>query len=270
MTNSLPKVELKLNEENELSFRLSIEGSDSLDTKPVFRFVMTEADSDRGWIFPGKSEGDDLVNVRIPSLKETFSPTKKYFGKLEVIVGSHYFNPTEILVEFNTPLSVSAIPVTTSKNKKPKKVVKEEVVEEQIQDDYEEIQATPEEDETVLFDLDSVIASDTPPEASRTNHKSSRNLTADEAQAFGKVAFTEPPHASPEVQTASPAIDPEKLLPSAQNKKELAERTKMKNHLKNQMKKALLSEKKQQEPEASSAPAHSGQNLKNLMKSLED
>jgi hypothetical protein len=270
MTNSLPKVELKLNEENELSFRLSIEGSDALDSKPVFRFVMTEADSDRGWVFPGKSEGDDLVNVRIPSLKETFSPTKKYFGKLEVIVGSHYFNPTEVMVEFNTPLSVSAIPVTNSpKKKSPKKVVKEEILDEGSED-YEEIQATPEEDETVLFDLDSVISADTPPEAPKSFPKSSRSLTADEAQAFGKVAFTEPPHASPEVQTASPAVDPEKMLPSAQNKKELAERTKMKNHLKNQMKKALLSEKTKEPAPTSSAPAHTGQNLKNLMKSLED
>jgi hypothetical protein len=289
MANTLPRVELKLNEENELSFRLSIEGGAALDSKPIYRFVMTETDTDRGWVFPGQQEGDSLVNVCIPSLKETFSPQKRYVGKLEVIVGSHYFNPTEILLQFNQPFSVSGVSVSkksTTKSKPLPTIVKEDsdspkVISKMLtktvppspaeDDDMENIQATPDDDDTILFDLDSVISQDTPPQASRTFPKSSKPITPGEAQAFSKVLFTEPPHASPEVQTASPDVDPKKLLPSAQNKKDLAEHARMKIHLKNQMKKALLSEKKQvlKKP-TNTAPSHSGQNLKNLMDSLSD
>lgn len=110
--NHTPKFQLKLNEESEIDFKLSIEGSvsDADMAKPIFRFVMTENNSDRGWIFPVKTKykGSDIFTVKIPPLNESAKENTPYSGRLEVIMGNLIMVPTEVLLEFKRPFSVKA------------------------------------------------------------------------------------------------------------------------------------------------------------------
>ncbi len=110
--NHTPKFQLKLNEESEIDFKLSIEGSvsDQDMAKPIFRFVMTENSSDRGWVFPVKTKykGSDIFTVKIPALNENAKEDTPYSGRLEVIMGNLIMIPTEVLLEFKRPFSVKA------------------------------------------------------------------------------------------------------------------------------------------------------------------
>lgn len=110
--DDIQKFDLKLNEDNDLSFGLSIDGtvSDPSLAAPNFRFtIMETGGGKRGWIFPAIKEDNDVVRVRIPApLKEGFSANKTYQGKLEVIVGSLYFSPAEMMLEFSAPLTIKA------------------------------------------------------------------------------------------------------------------------------------------------------------------
>jgi hypothetical protein len=116
--NHTPKFQLKLNEENELDFKLSIEGSvsDQDMAKPVFRFVMTENSSDKGWVFPVKTKykGSDIFTVKIPALNENVKENSIYNGRLEVIMGNVLMVPTEVMMEFRKPIGVKALPITKS------------------------------------------------------------------------------------------------------------------------------------------------------------
>lgn len=109
-------LELNLTEDNEIGFKLKIEGSDKDigSTKPNIRFVLSEEDSGAGWIF-NASKTDDGVAVVIPSMKGIISEDKKYNGKLEVILAGRYFTPTEVDVKFNEPLKVEAAVSTVVK-----------------------------------------------------------------------------------------------------------------------------------------------------------
>lgn len=113
--NHTPKFQLKLNEENELDFKLSIEGSvsDQDMAKPVFRFVMTENSSDKGWVFPvrTKYKGSDIFTVKIPALNENVQENSLYSGRLEVIMGNVLMVPTEVVMEFKRPIGVKAMPI---------------------------------------------------------------------------------------------------------------------------------------------------------------
>jgi len=115
---SQPKLTLNLNEQNELAFKLSIEGSseDIDSTKPNIRFLVRENGRDTGWIY-GAKKGDDgfvVVNINDSGL---FTEDKSYTGKLEVILGNHYFVPTEVQLEFIKPLKVEAAVVTANRSK---------------------------------------------------------------------------------------------------------------------------------------------------------
>lgn len=110
---TIPKLNLNLNEENELAFKISIEGSSSDigATKPKFRLVIAEHGKEHGVMYPAETTEDGSVVVRLPST-ETFSEEVDYRGKLEVILGNHYFVPTEVDIEFIRPLKVEAVVVT--------------------------------------------------------------------------------------------------------------------------------------------------------------
>lgn len=135
------KIILKLNEQSQISFNLSIEGYStdaSLTSKPEIRFALTEGSSDMGFLLPAKFE-EGKVSVDIPS-SGIFKENREYKGKLEVFLGNRYFKPAELAIEFQRPLEVKAeivsegitvespVSVTTTKVERvvaqPKPVVK--------------------------------------------------------------------------------------------------------------------------------------------------
>lgn len=111
------KLTLNLNEQNELAFKISIEGSSSdiESTKPKVRFLVNEEGKEAGWVYPTKKSNDGFIVVNIPN-SDVFSEDKNYTGKLEVILGNHYFVPTEVDMEFIKPLKVEAAVVTANRS----------------------------------------------------------------------------------------------------------------------------------------------------------
>lgn len=108
MTGKKQKINLKMDEDNSISFALSIEGysSDaSLTSKPSVRFVMTEQRG-AGFVLPAKFENGE-VSVDIPS-SNLYVEGCEYNGKLEVFLGNRYFTPAELLIQFEKPLKVEA------------------------------------------------------------------------------------------------------------------------------------------------------------------
>lgn len=111
MIISLPNIPLKESTETQLKFKLS--GKESLAEEPVFRFVVTEVKSedrlvtestysalDEGWIFPVVFISENAVMVEIPA--KILSMEKRYHGKLEVVVGSRYYTPAQVILEAPT------------------------------------------------------------------------------------------------------------------------------------------------------------------------
>lgn len=128
-------MELKLGEENEIDFSLKIEGSEKelVGAKPKIRFTLTEVKSGRGWIFGTQKtkEDQDGVAVIIPDMKNVVSEGESYEGKLEVILGTRYFIPTEVEIKFKEPLKVEAAIVQGTQlqlNEKVTAVIEQEVV----------------------------------------------------------------------------------------------------------------------------------------------
>jgi len=117
----MQKLELRLNDENEIGFKLRIEGSDreAGSSKPKIRFTITEESTNRGWIF-GAENKDDNILVNVPDMKGVVKEGNKYTGKLEVILGSRYFTPTEVEVDFIEPLKVEAAIVANKTTKTEK------------------------------------------------------------------------------------------------------------------------------------------------------
>ena len=127
---TVPKLSLNLNEENELAFKISIEGSstDIGATKPKFRLLVSESENGHGMVYPAEQNEDGSVVVRLPST-ETFLEETNYRGKLEVILGNHYFVPTEVDIEFIRPLKVEAVVITNKGNSLREEKAKQEASE---------------------------------------------------------------------------------------------------------------------------------------------
>lgn len=145
--STLPKLELNLNEENEINFSISFEGtvSETEMSAPVFRLVMTEMNSENGWIFNGKKESENIISVKIPPLKEGFSSGKKYHGKLEAIMGPLYFAPTEIMIEFKQPIKIEAIAIIKQDKKLTTNTVKGMVMDKSLLEKDKDVSSKKEE-----------------------------------------------------------------------------------------------------------------------------
>jgi hypothetical protein len=109
------KLSLNLNEENELAFKIMIEGSSSdvNATKPYVRFVLSEKGegNNKAWLYPTSKDDEGCVTVHVTG-EEFLSEEKEYTGQLEVILGNHYFVPTTVDIEFIRPLKVEAVVVS--------------------------------------------------------------------------------------------------------------------------------------------------------------
>lgn len=156
---ALPKLELNLNEENDIGFSLKIVGTDKDigASKPKIRFTITEAKTGRGWIFnaeKGDCENDDNgIHVTIPDMKSCgVMEGEKYDGKLEVIMGTRFFTPTEVDIEFIEPLKVEAA-ITTKSSSETLKEDKSEPEPEIVKEEF-----------SVESEIDSVIVKKKQPE----------------------------------------------------------------------------------------------------------
>ncbi len=124
----MSNINLNLDEVNELQFSLSIKGSvNEQETKsPSIRFSIVESSTNFAFSFPATKIENDMVNISIPEMKNVFKENVEYKGKLEVFVGSRYFNPTTVNIAFKKSLQVEAKIVDTSTALKKVNVLTEE------------------------------------------------------------------------------------------------------------------------------------------------
>lgn len=115
----MSKITLKLDESNDLKFKMSVQGSTSEPgaTKPLVRFVLTEKDnpSAMGLIFPVLSSEGDTITFSIPALSGVVRVGTTYSGKVEVLIGSRFFVPVSMDVVFTKNLTVEVVPVKEEK-----------------------------------------------------------------------------------------------------------------------------------------------------------
>jgi len=103
-------IELKLDEDNELSFSVVIEGTRGEPAK--VRFIIE--DNDMSLAFPGKADSHGEVKVDVPSLKKMMNEGT-YKGKLEVIAEERFFEPLKFNVDLKQGLKVEAAISTDKK-----------------------------------------------------------------------------------------------------------------------------------------------------------
>lgn len=129
-------IKLKLNESNELKFKLHVQGtsSEASAQQPKFRFILQEKDKENtvGYIFSVTKEENGQVAVTIPPLEGTLSEDKTYIGKMEVLLGSRYFVPSELEIQFEKEFKITAEPIIQSK-KEQNNYVAEHIVEQKVQ-----------------------------------------------------------------------------------------------------------------------------------------
>lgn len=115
----IPKMRVKLGEQNELKFMLSIKGStsDPTATQPKIRFMVTEAKTGMSVCFPMERLEEGLVGVTLPALNGVFKENAEYTGQVEVIVGNRYFTPTTVGLVFEKEMEVEAAPILTEETK---------------------------------------------------------------------------------------------------------------------------------------------------------
>jgi len=115
----MSKISLKLDESNDLKFKMNIQGSTSEPgaTKPLVRFVVSEKDNANamGLIFPVLSSDGDTITFTIPALSGVVKVGTTYTGKVEVLIGSRFFVPITLDLIFTKNLSVEVVPVVEEK-----------------------------------------------------------------------------------------------------------------------------------------------------------
>ena len=109
----MASIDLMLDEENELTFQLNIEGSRPAETS--CRLLIN--DNDMSYVFEGHNNKDGELSVVLPSLKHVMKEGT-YDMSLEVIVDDKYFKPLTMQGNFEKSITVSASPVTKPKRKK--------------------------------------------------------------------------------------------------------------------------------------------------------
>lgn len=104
MEQVLETIDLDVDENNELLFRVTIEG---IDQSPAKVRLFCEG-TDVSYVFNGKAAGQDgLIQFDVPpmigKLKEG-----KYVANVEVLVENKYFTPIQFNLNFKKPVSVVA------------------------------------------------------------------------------------------------------------------------------------------------------------------
>lgn len=96
-------IDLKLDEENELTFEVSIQGETS--SKPIYRFVCECGDMSMA--FRGTPIGGDRVQVIVPPLEKQITEGS-HSAHLEVIVENRLFVPMQLTANFGVSTRVVA------------------------------------------------------------------------------------------------------------------------------------------------------------------
>lgn len=108
-------IDLMLDEENELRFKVNIEGS--RPGKAISRLVLEAPDM--SLIFEGEQDTDGELVVIVPELNNVLKEGT-YDSHLEVLVDDRIFVPLEMKTKFEKSLSVTAEAVVRSPRRKPK------------------------------------------------------------------------------------------------------------------------------------------------------
>jgi hypothetical protein len=116
-------VDIKLDEQNELEFKLEIESTEQTLSPPKARMVC----ECKGvfYAFEGKITGDGDIKVSIPVMEGRL-PSGKYTTELEVFIENKYFVPLKF--ESNFKKSVKIVAEIKSKVAKKKNMVKATIV----------------------------------------------------------------------------------------------------------------------------------------------
>lgn len=97
-------IELKLDERNELLFKIVVQGASSDGT----RVRLVCEDSDVSYMFRGTPVGNDEVSFVVPPLKHALKEGQTLNGRVEVFVENRYFSPVEFNVHFKQNVKVVA------------------------------------------------------------------------------------------------------------------------------------------------------------------
>jgi hypothetical protein len=119
----MSSVDLKLDETNELVFKIDITGSDPIDAKPVIRF-MCEADG-IGYSFEGEYNSSGEVEVEVPAMEGKIKEGT-YKSTLEVILENKIFFPLSVDVDFRKSTQVVA-EIVSKKKETSSRVISEKI-----------------------------------------------------------------------------------------------------------------------------------------------
>lgn len=110
------KIELIIDEKNELMFVMSIQGADT-DANSVRLFCESD---DMAYCFEGKSDGDH-IKFSIPRMKDKLKENIQYSAKIEVVIENKHFVPSEFDLVFksNAKIFVEDVKVNNKKQQAP-------------------------------------------------------------------------------------------------------------------------------------------------------
>jgi hypothetical protein len=147
MEHLLETIALDSEENNELLFKIKIEGADPAPAK--VRLVCETGDV--SFMFNGQPIGDDVVAFNLPIMKDKIKEGI-YLSSVEVLVENRYFTPVQFQINFKKTVKVvaesiklmprkvpqeikiSAVPIPTVKQPEPIQVVQQPVVKEAKQE----------------------------------------------------------------------------------------------------------------------------------------
>jgi hypothetical protein len=95
-------VELKLDEANELLFKVSIQGASA---PPSAVRLVCESEG-LSYLFEGHATQDGEIRFVVPALKDKVNEGTTYASKIEVLVENRYFSPVQFDVKFKQSLKV--------------------------------------------------------------------------------------------------------------------------------------------------------------------
>ena len=109
MENLIETITLDVEEQNELAFKVKIEGSPA----PAKVRLVCEGD-ELSYMFKGFAGEDDVVQFDIPQMKNRLAEGL-YNAKVEVFVENRYFTPVQFQIQFKKTVSVVAEAVRVKK-----------------------------------------------------------------------------------------------------------------------------------------------------------